>query len=584
MKPGRVGLQLLSEARFSGPGVFVPTLIYSLALHFTDASVRPGVPTLFRFLFVLIVHTATYSFIKFGRTWLFPTDVGGWQLGKAFIVLVFAGLARGYIMHYFAEGLDLFKNDNLLFRLTISVQNIPVAYALAGIGTQAYEEWQRRHGKLMADNARLRELLSSAAEKARLEHQRMIDSVTGQLLRFVREIEKSKPADVIDNLRNGITKIVRPLTIEVHDQPFIEPAVPQPSVSVNLNQVLANIVHTKPLEPIMMPLVVVWIGIPYVINSFGANKLPTFMALTTMVATFVYGLFAFILERTRSSALVSWLLLVASAIFTATFETVTMVFVLDATPVTGKLLEVLLFFNILLVIMFGLTASVIHLLSEVETETVTTQRQLTWALARETEVQRQQSHNLAVALHGPVQSTVGASIIRLENAALKGQISQDLIGEVSLLIYESLEQLQEAGPEVHFDQVCQDLATTWAGICQFELDWTEQGLARLQKDIVTAKLAGEIVPELCFNSIKHGGATKIAIRFVAPATRTFTITIEDNGKEFAEGPNRGLGLRHLYESALRVDRTYSDGLNRVSIILPFDPSLPPPPSGRSPKL
>lgn len=576
MKPGRVGLRLLAESSFSGPGVYLTTLVYTLALHFTDTTVRTEVPVLFRILFVLIIHTSVYSFIKFGRTWLFPTDSGGWQLGKTILVLLFAGLARGYVMHYLAEGIELYRTDDLLFRVTISLQNIPVAFAFAGIGAQAYEEWRSRRQKLASDNARLAELLTSTSEKAKAEHQRMIDSVTGQLLRFVREIEKSKPTDVIENLRNGITRIVRPLTVEVHDQPVIQPLPTSHNVNFSIRQLLSSIVYVRPLEPIFMPLAVVWIGLPYVINNFGFATMPTFIALTVLVAVVVYGVFTFLLERAKASATLTWGLMLASAIFTAIAETQAISFVIHTSDRTPKLFEVLFFFNILLVLMFGATASVIHMLTEVETELLSTQRQLSWAVARETEVQRQQSHNLAVALHGPVQSTVGASIIRLENAALKGQISQDLIAEVSLLIYESLEQLQESGPQVNFGQVCEDLATTWAGICEFELDWTPQAIARLQKDPITSKLAGEIVPELCFNSIKHGSATKIAIRFAAPATRTFTVLIDDNGTEFQEGPSRGLGLRHLYDSALQVKRSYNDGVNRVSIILPFDPSPPPP--------
>jgi len=81
-----------------------------------------------------------------------------------------------------------------------------------GIADQAYREWQVRKTELLQTNARLRALLKRETEKSDADHQRLVDTVSGQLVRFIREIDNALPKDAADSLRRGITEIVRPLS------------------------------------------------------------------------------------------------------------------------------------------------------------------------------------------------------------------------------------------------------------------------------------------------------------------------------------------------------------------------------------
>jgi len=570
------GLRLLRQAKFSGPGVFVPTLLYTLLLHLVDASVRQESPIIYRLLFVLIIHISMYTVIKFARQYLFPADEGRFQLLKVAAILIAAAIFRAYLMHYFSEGIELFKTDNFLFRVTNSVQNMPIAFAVSAVATEAYREWQERRDALVRDNTRLRQLIQNASVMAKVEHQRLVDTVTGQLLRFVREVERSKPGEVIDNLRNGISTIVRPLSQEIDAQEYVEAATKSERIRISFRQVIRGVGNSRPLEPILMPLAVTWIGTPYLVSNFGWAAWPPFILGVFLVATPTYSVFQFVIAKLKPSWQTVWILVLFSAVFTAIFEALAVLAVVGTYGNLRQLLAVFLTFNVLWAFMFTGTAGIIGQLNLAEKELEATQEKLTWALARETEVQRQHARHLAVALHGPVQTAVGASIIRLETAALKGEISQELIGEVSQLIYSSLEELQDDDDAVDLTKVRADVQATWDGICEIVSTTSKEAFEAVAKDDVAVKLIAEIIPELVFNAIKHGGATHLVIGVDEPVGQRVTLQMLDDGTKFEQKAGStdkgGLGLRHLNESALRITRTNLDGQNLTEILLPYQVS------------
>lgn len=570
MKKSWESLRLLRKSDFSGPGVFVPTLLYTLLLHLVDASVRQSAPMLYRLLFVLIIHITVYTVIKFARRYLLPADEGRFQLLKVAGVLIAAAVFRAYLMHYFSEGIELFKTDNFLFRVTNSVQNMPIAFAVSAVATEAYHEWQERRDTLVKDNARLRQLIQNASVIAKVEHQRLVDTVTGQLLRFVREVERSKPGEIIDNLRNGIATIVRPLSQEIDSHEFEEIQPKSKDTSIGFWQVMRGVENARPLEPLLMPLAVIWIGTPYLVNNIGWAAFGPFFLSVALVATSVYSLFQLLITRLQVTWAGVWFLVLVAALFTAVFESLAVTAVLDRFDLMRQLMVVLLTFNLLWSVMFTVTTGIIRQLEVLERQLKDTSEQLTWALAREIEVQRQHSRNLAIALHGPVQSAVGASIIRLEMAALEGEISQALIAEVSELIYNSLEELQDDDAIISLDKVREDVIATWQGIAEIISQTSPQAISLLAKDPVATRLVSELVPELAFNAIKHGGASRIVIAVDEPKDRRVAVSIVDNGTAFEAKGSGGLGLRHLNESALSVTRTRLDGQNLTEIVLPFD--------------
>ena len=565
----RGALGLLGRTRFAGVEVFFAGLAYSLLLHFTDNTVNPAVPINERIAILLVVHQTTYSLIKYIRKHVFIVGRGGLQPLKAMFALFVGGLVRGLLLYSLTNTFKLYVIDDFWFRVVNSVLNVMAAFALMGIADQAYREWQVRKTELLQTNARLRALLKRETEKSDADHQRLVDTVSGQLVRFIREIDNALPKDAADSLRRGITEIVRPLSRQMDAVNYQEAPPEGEDGKVSWRQVFTNVRTARPLEPVLVPVAMVLVAIPFVALNYGFDNIFRVLSLVLISGILTYWAFEQVFGRIPLPWWLSWTLLVVSGLTTATFQALVVLTLLPTFENTARLMAVLCTFNATLVSMIAVTKSLFAQIEQVEQELKDRQHALTWALARETEVHRQRSRALAIALHGPVQTAVGAGIIRLENAAKRGPVSQELVTEVTDLIYESLDQLQAGNKVPDLTQVLEELGQTWQGICQIEVKARKANLKHLARDAVSVSLLAEFIPELCFNAIKHGGAKNISIQLNAPAANLITVLITDDGVRYEPGPNQGIGLKHLLESAIEITREYRNASNEVSLTLPY---------------
>ena len=571
MKEAKGAMRLLGRSRFAGVGVYTAGLVYQVLLHFLDDTVNHETPIWLRVAIILCIHTLFYTFVKFCREYLLPVNRGQFQIVKAILVLAVAATLRGVLLYSMTNTFHLYTLDSLGFRLANSVQVMVVVYGIIGLSDQGYREWQARKRDLLNDNARLVALLKQQNEKSEVEHQRLIDTVTGQLLRFVRDIERSTPGNIVSNLRGGIANIVRPLSHEIDERDFELPAVNPAEAKVSWRQLVQGIAGIRPIEPAVSPILLMLSAFPYLQLHFGTANAFKVGLVVIVLGISVLGIFDLAASKIKNSWIVTWLVMVVAAVTASGLVVVTVGLMIPGGIQPNKLMLILATFLNVVMAMIALNKSLFIQIASVEQELLHTKRELTWALARETEVQRQRSRTLAMALHGPVQTAVGAGIIRLENAAKSGEIPEPLINEVSDLIFNSLEQLQRVSDSVDLNQVFTELGDTWEGICAIQTRHSKAILKRAQQDAVSASLVAECVPELSFNAIKHGEAKNISIEILKPKNDTIQILVEDDGKKFTEGPKLGLGLKHLNESALAVDRDYVNGRNITKLTLPFKP-------------
>jgi len=562
---------LLSRSRFEGGPVFLAGLFFQLVLHFEDDTANHAVPVWLRAVIIFVLHLAYYSAIKFLRAFVLPVDRGRFQLLKAATVLVAGAAIRGVLLYSMTNSFHLYTIDNLAFRVTNSIQIMTLLYAVIGVSDQAYRDWRERKNDLVRNTSRLALLLRLENDKAQAEHTRLVDTVTGQLLRFVRDIEGSTSGNIVDNLRTGISTIVRPLTREIDESEFSLPSAKVDEVRISWRQIVSGIGQVRPMEPAVVPIILMIASFPYVKLHFGLEQALELGVVLVAVSVTSLGIFDLFIEsvRGRIGWLLTWVLVILASLITGVITDSVLTALLPGQTEPVKLMLILTTFTTALSLMIGLNKSLFHQIAVVESDLVSLQERLTWALARETEIHRQRSRSLAMALHGPVQTAVGAGIIRLENAAKQGVISEDLISEVRDLIYASLEQLQRGNQAPVLTTVLDELRETWSGICDIEVVQSKGRLERVADDPVTNSLIAEFVPELCFNAIKHGNAKRIKIQVGKPGKDSIEISLDDDGVAFAPGPKQGLGLKYLSESVLSLSRVFINDHNVVTISLPF---------------
>lgn len=69
-----------------------------------------------------------------------------------------------------------------------------------------------------------------------------------------------------------------------------------------------------------------------------------------------------------------------------------------------------------------------------------------------------------------------------------------------------------------------------------------------------------MIPELCFNSIKHGKASEVEVSLEQNSPKTIILKVQDNGNKIEEKSTKGLGTKLLDECAINWKREKSKDL------------------------
>lgn len=153
----------------------------------------------------------------------------------------------------------------------------------------------------------------------------------------------------------------------------------------------------------------------------------------------------------------------------------------------------------------------------------------------------------ALRIHGSVQSSLTAAIARLSRT---GPVSP---AEMKL-IKQHIQQASKAlkGSSVKVTELKASLKTiraTWKGIVKIDISLKSEPALRVQADKWASVCANEIIKESVSNSVKHGKAEAIKVRFEGSDPGFVQVIVEDNGKGLPAQFRPGLGSELLDEIA-----------------------------------
>jgi two-component sensor histidine kinase len=131
--------------------------------------------------------------------------------------------------------------------------------------------------------------------------------------------------------------------------------------------------------------------------------------------------------------------------------------------------------------------------------------------------------------------------------------------------------LSEASSAQSFDGIMGSLAATWEGIATSELELRNIAEDELSSDPVLMNTLRELLSELTFNAIKHGGANKVLFSISLAMDNTIELTCTDNGERPSDSGRVGLGTKLLDECALSWTRRQAEVGTKTTVILPFAP-------------
>jgi signal transduction histidine kinase len=171
------------------------------------------------------------------------------------------------------------------------------------------------------------------------------------------------------------------------------------------------------------------------------------------------------------------------------------------------------------------------------------ERELKWIDAQIWVIRR----DWAYLLHGRVQSALTAALARIGNAT-------ELNGKTIELVHQDVERARTAlfeGISRPFDleSSLADIAESWAGICELELDFEPDAVATVKSDLGLARSINEILREAISNAVRHGNASKVEIKLFE-ADGVINLKATNDGSPVTKRTRKSVGTDMLDEVAL----------------------------------
>ncbi len=153
----------------------------------------------------------------------------------------------------------------------------------------------------------------------------------------------------------------------------------------------------------------------------------------------------------------------------------------------------------------------------------------------------------ALKIHGTVQASLTAALARLSQP---GGLDKKDVSLVRAHISQARKGLsQKSSSSFDLVEALKETKKTWRGILEIKTAFTSPAAKLLISDRWASVCANEIIKESVSNSMKHGKAQKVNIRFESNQQGFIEIIAEDDGKGLPRQFKPGLGSQLLDEIA-----------------------------------
>ena len=546
--------------------VFWITLVVAYFALLAGSPDLAAVNPLIRLLTVLAGEAALFAVLGIGQPiWLrCASRLRPWI---ALLVFAIASAASAVAQGYADVALGLVEDPAVLIRIPVFVALMTTTLCLAVITTDLRRQHQRRLRALERGNDELRRLKSTLLEEAEAARTQTVQLLAADVLRAIGGREQGDPTQIAAELRGLADDVIRPLSRELM-------AIP-PDLGLDKGAIEA---HSRRLnlgawaDEVTAPPLIHWAGL---------------VGIMTLLS-FAYGWATFGLTRGAvlgiatlvTLALVSWLINLAYSALAPHLGTAGRCAVALGALVAMSLVTAISWWQVsrgwqfsqTITVAAPIPAIVAALLAsahaaasrreQLEAEQMELNRTLRWQVAHTREALRFAQLELARDLHGPVYSAVMAAGLQFQAAARGGEpIDATAAARMRDLILASWPDPQgpRVGTDVNYEDALSQLIGLWRGVCDIEVQMTDDSRRSLHDDPACASAFIAVVTEACGNAVRHGAATHVRIAVSLTSPNVLAVSATDDGTpqvaaaegearegDIAEvGPTGGLGSRLL---------------------------------------
>lgn len=539
------------QAVFSWP-VFLFSLLWAVMTNFTDVDNNPPGNYVLRVASVTAAHLAAFAVL--GIFWalsrLAPVLVGAIAVVPA---VVAASLARGWVVFSLLNAIGHDSADLLSYRLMGSVTNVGMAIIVSSVVVHRVRSYRESRRALLTERNRLVEVRDHARGRLQLMAQKTLEDVRAAITGAL-DFHHAQPAEATaDRIQHTIDEIVRPVSHRLEQEQFSweAPELDPKAESLNWREALANALSAQHLYPRAIALAMTAIALSTTLRNQSPLE-ALYVLCCALFGTWGGLLLVRRLVSTRQSGWAARTSMVVGTVVTGVTAGLATLPVKLETELPFSLVHQGPLFMLMFTVFFALAGSATTQAAEATERLRDTTEELAWEVARLSEEYRHARLSLARALHGKIQAGMMSSLMRLRQAMRE---NDDALENIVTQTRKELESLVsslgvgEAVSPVSLDAVMADLTDTWEGIavCTMAADPETTGL--LESDPIAMSALAEVIPELTFNAVKHGGATSVDFALNLHDHRTLRMVCADNGSRPSDSGRIGLGTKLLDECA-----------------------------------
>lgn len=544
---------------FFTPSVFITMFLWTSYVHFLDFTNNRSGEYLLRFAIITIVFLIAIIFMFFAFVLFIKVDKK-YQPYFLIISVMIAAAMRGYLLDVLLNQFLIQSESRPVFRIASSVLNFTVSAVLATIANGKVREHSTGVQRLVREQYRLSYVEKVTKENLQEFDAKQVEPIKNQLLASLKTLKTQGVEQALLTIRKTIDEIVQPLSRSLYEliSQWNPPKVDQKETKINWKTAARQAAVLKEVDPKITPLIISFIAIPTVISNYGQVTGGIIILQTLVTGFFIYSSIKKLVSKVSSSATGFFLSLLLSGLIQSSLT------LIWSYPIDSSLGILLLAPGAVMVVGFlvALVNTASRQLNEVLVDISQTTKDLSWAVSRIRNEQHQRSRNLGRKLHGEIQARFSSAFLMLENNQNDPVKAKSLIVEIANNLEKDVNDLQETKSHTQdLDSVLDNVQQTWQGLATIKFSVDEKLKKIIQNDNLCQTALVDVIPELCFNSIKHGKANELKVLIEQNSPKTIVLKVQDNGQQMEVKSSKvGLGTKLLDECAISWKREKEQGL------------------------
>lgn len=570
---------LMPEALLSLP-VFTLTSAWAIVVQFGEGTGRGEGISLIATRLILLIALQALMFAFPYLTWraICPhVPANTWNLLLAISVVIGAAV-RGAAFAVLLLLIGVTDSLDLTFRVVVSVSHMAVVTMILWFLVSEVRGLQSRRRQLVADRDQLVVLQQTVQHDLAQLGDRTVDAIRRSILESLGGLQASDSYELRQRLRVTIDEVVRPLSHQLAAQPpgWVAPKSVPESRRVDWLLTLREGLDPTRIHPLIVTILLLGLGIPFNYSRYGAQSAAWFAATSIVVipAFWLLRRGAIRVTAHRGAGIKAVAFTVAVLLGGAALGLATLPY-MHSQPRPLLFVTMAPIFALLISAPLAVAQAARDHNLELESDLRATTADLRWMLARAREQYRQRERALAHALHSRIQTSLAAAFLRLDSADAQGNADKELLESVQAEVLQvvSAFNLGDTEPDP-IDKVISLTQRNWSGTVNVKVTIDPLAREALESDPLTARSVNDLIPELVFNSVRHGSARAIEVQLEISNFRTLSLTVIDDGSGDLAVTRYGLGSALLDEASLTWRRTRLDTCTMTTCLLPIiDPRM-----------